>query len=135
VAILASDMLDLRFDADGDLYIGPNGPELIGGIEGVVQLAVIQIKLLLGEWFANLDEGFPWFQEFLGEKFTPEKEARLRALVHDRMVRKVPGATGVLGLSVSLSTNGDLSISYGLQTAFGDTPADAIQASIGGLGG
>lgn len=133
MALLSTDRLDRRLDADGDIYIGPNGSEGITGIDGVVQLAVIQLKLFLEEWFANLDEGFPWFQEILGKKFTSEVEQRIRALVVDRMTRKVPAVTGVFGLAVSFGgSDRALGISLGLHTHFGDTPPDAIQASISG---
>lgn len=133
MALLETDPLDLRLDADGDLYIGPNGPELIGGIEGVTQLAVIQLRLFLGEWFANLEEGLPWMQEILGEKFDEELESLIRKLVTHRMTRKVPGVTALLALVVKFDGSPRaLSISLGLRTVFGDTPDDAIAASIGG---
>lgn len=133
MALLATDRLDRRLDADGDIYLGANGSEGIAGIDGVVQLAVIQLKLFLAEWFANLEEGLPWLDEVLGKKYDAELDQRIRSLVTDRMTRKVPAVTGVFGLAIEFaSATRGLSISLGLHTQFGDTPADAIQASIGG---
>lgn len=133
MALLATDRLDRRLDADGDIYIGPDGSEGIAGIDGVVQLAVIQLKLFLAEWFANLEEGLPWFDEVFGKKYDAALDQRIRAFVTDRMMRKVPAVTGVFGLALTFDNRARaLSISLGLKTAFGDTPADAIQASIGG---
>lgn len=131
MAWLATDRLDHRLDADGDIYVGPNGREWISGIEGVTQLATIKLKLFLREWFANLEIGIDWFK-VLGQKFTPDVEKDLRGQVA-RLMRTVPAVVDVFGLSFPLDgeTRG-LSVTLGLRTEFGDTPADAIVAAIGG---
>lgn len=131
MALLATDRLDHRLDADGDLYIGPNGREWISGIEGVTQLATIQLKLFLAEWFADLEKGIEWF-DVLGQKFTTDVEKKLRARITQRM-RAVPAVVEVFGLAFALDgeTRG-LGVTLGLRTEFGDTPPDAIAASIGG---
>lgn len=122
--LLATDFLDARLDDDGDIYIGPNGPEWISGIEGVSQLVAIAIKLFKGEWFLNLDAGVPYFQEILARKFD-------RALTRQRLleqIEKVPGVVQVLLLEVEFeATTRTMSVRIKLRTLFGDTEADTLE--------
>lgn len=124
MALLETDPLDAKFDADGDLYIGPNGPEFTYGIDGVAHLVRIRIQLFKGEWFLNLDAGVPWFQEILGKKFD-------RALVRQRLleqVEKVPGVVAVLSLDIEFDVaTRSMSVTFKLRTAFGDTEADTLE--------
>lgn len=124
MALLATDALDARLDTDGDLYIGPNGPELIRGIDGVAQLVAIAIRLWKGEWFLNLDAGVPWIQEILGKKFDA-------ALIRQRLleaVTKVPGVVEVLKLDVSFNASDrTLTVTHALRTEFGDTEPDTLE--------
>lgn len=98
MALLSTDPLDIKLDEYGDIYVGPNGPELVGGVEGVAQLCAIAIKLFRGEWFLNADVGVPWFQRILGQKPEP---AEVRALLLEE-IRGIPGVLDVPSLVVDL---------------------------------
>lgn len=130
--LLATDRLDRRLDEDGDIYVGQNGSEGIGGVEGVAQLIMIALRLFREEWFLNLDKGMPWFQEILGEKFN---EPLVRRRINE-VVLAVPGVASILSLSLAFTaTSRSLAIRLTVRTVFGDTPADAIQFVIGGSNG
>lgn len=129
MALLSTDRLDRRLDADGDLYLGPNGSEGISGLEGVAQLIAIALKLFKEEWFLNLNKGMPWFQEILGEKYN-EQLVRKRIA---EVVLGVPAVTAILSLALTFtSSTRELAIELGVRTEFGDTPPDFIKFVIGG---
>ena len=132
MALLSTDRLDRRLDADGDIYVGPNGSEGISGIDGVAQLVVIALRLFKEEWFLNLDKGMPWFQEILGEKLN---EPLIRRRINE-VVLAVPGVVSIVSLTLKFTgTLRSLAISLTVRTAFGDTPPDFIQFAIGGGNG
>src|SRR5262245_49272107 len=123
MALLSTDPLDIRLAADGDLYIGPNGPELIGGAEGVAQLIGIAIRLRRGEWFVNLDAGLPWHEEFLGEKYD---EALLRRRLIE-VIATVPGVVETTALTISFDNQGRaVTVDWEVRVKFDDTEPDII---------
>lgn len=124
MALLETDFLDARLDTDGDIYIGPNGPEWISGIEGVTQLVAIAIQLFRGEWFLNLDAGVPYFQEILARKYDPVL-ARQRLLEE---INTVPGVVEVLSLELEFeAATREMRVRVKLRTAFGDTEVDTLE--------
>jgi hypothetical protein len=131
MALLSTDRLDRRLDADGDIYIGEAGSVGITGIDGVAQLVAIALRLFKEEWFLNLNKGMPWFQEIFGEKLD---EPLVRKRIAE-IVLAVPGVTGITSLNLSfVSSARQLTITLTVRTAFGDTPPDFIQFVIGGGG-
>lgn len=118
--ILESTPLDLSIDVtDGDLFVGANGPVMIGGLAAVAQLALIAVRLFQEEWFLNLAAGMPWYQEILGEK-VPEQLVRRRL---ETILLAVPCVTSIISLVIEFdagATRG-MNITVNLRTAFGDT--------------
>lgn len=47
-------------DSTGD--ISTSGTQFISGIDETAQTVRTRLKLLLGEYFRNIDEGTPWFE-------------------------------------------------------------------------
>jgi len=132
MALLSTDRLDRRLDADGDLYVGPNGSEGISGIEGVRQLVVIALRLFREEWFLNLAKGMSWFQEILGEKLN---EPLVRKRINE-VVLAVPGVASIASLTLTFDgATRELGIAISVRTVFGETPADLIEFRIGGNSG
>ncbi len=60
--LLETDPIDLKLDANGDLFVGPEGCEFTSGLAGVAQALQVQLRMILGEWFLDLDKGVPWYQ-------------------------------------------------------------------------
>lgn len=121
---LRSQVLDLRIDqSDGDLYVGPHGPELVDDTELVAttQLILIAVRMFLEEWFLNLDIGMPWHQEILGKKYD-EQLLRLRL---SQTILGVINVVELLTLEVSHdATSRSVSVFARVRTAFGDTEVE-----------
>lgn len=73
---------------DGDLQIGTDGDGVwVAGDAAIASDLQSEFLMFLEEWYLDLQAGFPWFQEFLGEKLD---ETRLRRRVEEA-ARRVPG--------------------------------------------
>ena len=60
-------MIYRMLDTDGDYVLGRGTSEFLHGSEAVAQAIVTNIKLLLGEWWENVNLGTPLFQSILGK--------------------------------------------------------------------
>lgn len=60
-------MIYRMLDTDGDYVLGRGTSEFLSGSEAVAQAIVTNIKLLLGEWWENVNLGTPLFQSILGQ--------------------------------------------------------------------
>ena len=82
-------------------------------------------RLLTIDEFLNLDDGFPWYQEVLGRKFS---ESSVRALVRAAILDS-PFDLEITKLAVSFDTSTrTVSIDWSVKTTFGDT-ADVTEVS------
>lgn len=117
MALSESDILDLKFDADGSLFTGPNGFEFVRGVEGVAWLCRVAILLYLGEWFLNQAKGVPWKQEILGVKGVD------LSLVRRRLSDVLVAVTGVASVDSLVVTPPDvdrrMTVQASVSTVFG----------------
>ena len=60
-------MIYRMLDTDGDYVLGRGTSEFLSGSEAVAQAIVTNIKLLLGQWWENVNLGTPLFQSILGQ--------------------------------------------------------------------
>lgn len=67
-------MSDLKLDLTGDIDITGNAVKLTVDKEAIAQHLQCRYRTFLGEWFLDVDEGVPYYQEF----FT--KQANINAL-------------------------------------------------------
>lgn len=51
-----------RLDPHGDLTFGRGHSDYLTGKEATQQRLVSRLRLVLGEWFLNIDAGIPWWQ-------------------------------------------------------------------------
>ena len=54
-----------RLDKQGDYTFGSNN--FLTGVEAVAQAVMTRLKLLKGEWWEDLNDGLPLWQEILGQ--------------------------------------------------------------------
>jgi len=59
-------------DTNGDYVLGMGESEFLSGSEAVAQAIVTHIKLLLGEWWEDVNQGTPLFQSILGKPGSEE---------------------------------------------------------------
>jgi hypothetical protein len=129
VPLLSTDPIDLRLDDDGDLYVGPNGPELTTGGQAVTQGIRIAVSMFAGEWFLDMDAGVPWLagngvpdeKAILGPKYD---ELKVRTALRKEILA-VPGVAGIEELSITFERR-VLTVSWKVTTAFDDTIEDAL---------
>jgi len=95
-----------------------SGRQFTGGVEEVAQTVKTRLRLYLGEYFRDINDGTPWWESILGKEGTlSSKEAAIK----NRIVR----TDGVVRL-VSFSTDFDINtrvytVNAGILTKFGVT--------------
>lgn len=58
-------MIVRRMDDDGDMVT--EGVQFIEGVEAVEQVIKTRLRLFLGEYFRDITDGTPWFEQILGK--------------------------------------------------------------------
>lgn len=87
-----------RLDDDGDIVT--QGDIFITERDEIAQTIKTRLRLFLGEYFRDITDGTPWYQQILNKQTTMEiREARLR--------ERISNTPGVKMLT-SFSTNFDL---------------------------
>ena len=84
-------MIYRRLSNDGDYLIGAGSSGFVSGIEAVTQAIITRIKLLRDEWWENLLEGTPLWQQILGHK-SDEEAIRI---INNVLVNRVLETKGV----------------------------------------
>lgn len=107
-------------DENGDIVT--RGVQFIGGQDEIAQTIKTRLALFLGEYFRNIKEGTPWYEQILGKFVSLDVvEAVLRA-----RIANTPGVIRILSFtadfdldsrkysvtSVVLTKYGDLETSY-----------------------
>lgn len=127
---LSTDPVDWKLDTDGDLVLTT---DLVwtSGAAGVAQGIRIAVQMIRGEWFADLDEGVPYFERegvtaaeaLLGQKFDKLKADR----AYRSAILRAPNIASVASLVVGFSARTrKLTATWAAVSAFGDTVTDQI---------
>ena len=75
---------------NGDYFFGGGNNEFLSGVEAVSQAIITRIKLLLNEWWENLNEGTPLWENILGNS------GKDIELVDKIILSRILGTEGVL---------------------------------------
>lgn len=103
-----------RLDDSGDIVT--SGQQFIGASEEIAQTVKTRLALFLGEYFRNITEGTPWYEQILGKfKSLDTAEAVLRV--------RIAATPGVIRLT-SFDTDFDIdsrtySVTAGVLTIHG----------------
>lgn len=113
-------MTDLVLDpVTGDLDVTDFiAPRLFTPGEQILEIAqrvMIRLRMGRGEWFADVNEGTPWFQEIIGVK---GGDAVAEVVLRDRVLA-TPGVTAVDSLTVTLDADRLATVSLRAQTSAG----------------
>lgn len=79
-----------KLNSTGD--IATNGVQFLSGVEEVAQTIATRLRLFLGEYFRDITDGTPWFQNILTKDGTLEGTD---AIIKRRMLQ-TPNVTQVL---------------------------------------
>lgn len=129
---LITDYIDWECDADGDLIIPLR---YTTGIRAIAQGIRIRIQNIRGEWFLDLDDGVPWFENASVAGTSALLGQRYSAIRTAAEIRKAINTTpGVLRIDdLALSFNGatrQLSIRWHVRSVFGDTITDSLIRTV-----
>ena len=111
-------LLDIALSAAShDLLLSPtNDLILIGNAERVAQQIKISLKTFLGEWFLDIGDGVPYFEEILVKN---PNTMIIREIIRDRILT-VPGVNTVITLDVEIDRSARmLQITHETQTTEG----------------
>lgn len=104
-----------RLDENGDLIT--RGKMFLTEREAIAQTIVTRLKLFLGEYFRDITDGTPWFQQILG-KF--ESLNAVEALLRNRIAR-TQGVVRLLSFNLDYDINTRaLSVSSTVLTVYGE---------------
>lgn len=115
-------------DADGDYSFGKSQQNITYGIYAVSQAIKTRLKLLRGEWWENVGEGTPLFQEILGARASPERKLLVDSIIKDRIVN----TANVLGIRdfSSMLENRKYSFECIVATKYGDISVGDIDLTL-----
>ena len=110
-------MLDYEI-TDGDIRISGGDVATVSGAQATRQRLEQKFKLWRGEWFLDVNAGFPWIEEILGQRPAPQV---VRSLVFD-VVQSDPGIRTVENLELEQdSPQRRLTIRFRARLTNGDT--------------
>lgn len=76
--------------------------QFLEGVDAVGQAIATRLRLLLGEWWENTEDGLPLFQEILG-LFRPENEVEDVDLIISERINDTEGVTEILSFDSQYS--------------------------------
>jgi hypothetical protein len=135
MALLETDPIDWELDTTTHDLVITTDLAWVSGTEAVAQGCKCVVGMIEGEWFADLDEGVPYLERegvpasraLLGQKFNPEKA---RAAMRPELL-SVPGVVGINYINPTFDrATREMTISFEVDTEFGDTVADSLNRTI-----
>jgi len=119
----------LRLDADYDPVFDPN--VALTDLQAVEQAIKTRILLFEGEWFENLNEGTPMFQDILAHQANPANLANMELALTAR-ISGTPYVAAVLNITITFNpVTRALSYSATVQSVFGQVKIDNF--SVGAM--
>lgn len=124
-------ILNLRLDSNFDVVWDPTAQ--LTNLQAVEQAILTRIKLFQGEWWENLNEGTPMFQQILAQRMTPKKQ-QLAAQALTSRILGTPYVTGVNNVSFAFnSITRQFTYSAIAQTSFGTVTVNFSPGSAAGV--
>lgn len=115
---LATDPVDMLLDPLTEDIVVTTDLQFSKGLDAVSQGIRVRIKEFKGEWFANLDEGVPYFQDVLGQKYNAIKVRNaFRPAIVD-----TPGVGELLSLGTTFNgATREVRVNWEARAEFDDT--------------
>jgi hypothetical protein len=110
-------MIRRAFDSDSDYAIN----SFVQDSPATIQAVATRLRLFKGEWFLNLDDGVPWYQEILGKSFNLP---RVETIIRNR-IRETEGVKELNEFSLRLASSTRLlTVSFKAATIYDDEFTD-----------
>lgn len=108
-------MIYRKLDENGDYTFGGNANSFVSDAQAVKQAVITRLRLLLYEWWENLEDGLPLFQKILANRDVE----RADSLIKER-IQGTQNVKNILNYQSSWDNEHRvLSISCVLNTVFG----------------
>ena len=88
---------------NGDYTFGSSKFDFVTGVEAVAQAVMTRLKLLQGEWWENLKEGLPLWQEILGNSGSTDYIRHVDTIIKQR-IAKTEGVKEIVSYEGSFNT-------------------------------
>lgn len=75
-----------RLDENGDMTFGQGASNFLTGVDAVAQAIMTRLKLYLNEWWENLDDGLPLWQQILAAPATQENIDAIDLIIRNRIL-------------------------------------------------
>lgn len=109
---------------NGDIVISSGDIQVVSGNLSTRQRLEQKLRLWLGEWFLDVNAGFPWLQ-IIGQRPRPEL---VRSLITN-LLRNDPDVRSVTGVAVSFEGE-DRKASVIFTARLGDGQSEQIEVNI-----
>lgn len=80
-------MIYRRLDSNGDYVFGQGRSQFLSGSEAVAQAIITNLKLLLGEWWEDVNNGLPLWQSILGIPGSEANQLSIDNIIKDRILK------------------------------------------------
>lgn len=109
----------LNSQPNNDPVMGATGRVFLSDINAVAQIIYTTLRLLMGEWWENLQIGFPLFQSLIGATASPQNQQGIELLIR-QTIEGCPFVIQVIDFSFSTNTGTMASFfSATVSTSFG----------------
>ena len=75
-----------RLDSNGDYTFGQNNQNFVVDAESVKQAIYTKLNLLYGEWWENIEDGLPFFEQIAGKFGTSENLNSADLVIRERII-------------------------------------------------
>lgn len=121
-----------KLDGNDDYTFGRRN-EFYTSVEAVAQAVKTRLRLLLGEWWENTEDGTPLFQEVEGQFFSCDNVSQVDLIFAERI-------TGTQGVSEITEFESELnpntrtySASITINTIYGEAFKVDVSSAVGGI--
>ncbi len=106
---------DIKINLSGDIDISLNNFQLAKDGDYIKQKLEIVLRTFLGEWFLNISDGVPYFEDIFKKNFNP---ARIETVIKAEIL-KVLGVDKITAFDMNL-LNRQLEIDFTVSTNYGE---------------
>ena len=115
-----------RLDKNGDYVLGSGNNNFLEGTEAVAQAVSTRLRLLRGEWWEDLEDGLPLWQEILGNSGSDQHLTYVDNLITQRIFN-TPGVVQIIDYQgIWDSASRQYSFSAKINTSYSETTIEEV---------
>ncbi len=116
-----------KLDSNGDYVFGQNEDDFLTDAPAVAQAVKTRLKLMLGEWWEQTDDGVPYLESILGQFSNEQTQAAAQYLI-TKCVLDTPGVQSIVETEITSGKARErtLSIRLTIQTIYGEADVEEV---------